>query len=125
VFLVEALVSLAILGIVLTLAAGFLARRRALERERLDHERTVRAAASEWIYLRSSFRSDVAPKDRRLFVGPGAFVDSLDARNPFLIVRSTEVEGLYLVHLEIGYGEKMARRIVQEGYIFRGAGPPP
>jgi len=125
VFLVEALVSLAILGIVLTLAAGFLARRRALERERLDHERTVRAAASEWIYLRSSFRSDVAPKDRRLFVGPGAFVDSLDARNPFLRVRSTEVEGLYLVHLEIGYGEKMARRIVQEGYIFRGAGPPP
>ena len=124
-FLVEALVSLAILGIVLTLAAGFLARRRALERERLDHERTVRAAASEWIYLRSSFRSDVAPKDRRLFVGPGAFVDSLDARNPFLRVRSTEVEGLYLVHLEIGYGEKMARRIVQEGYIFRGAGPPP
>ena len=93
VFLVEALVSLAILGIVLTLGAGFLARRRVLERNRLDHERAVRAAASEWIYLRSSFRTDV--------------------------------DGLYLVHLEIGYGEKMARRIVQEGYVFRGAGPPP
>ena len=125
VFLVEALVSLAILGIVLTLGAGFLARRRVLERNRLDYERAVRAAASEWIYLRSSFRTDVAPKERRLFVGPGAFVDSLDARDPFLRVRSTDVDGLYLVHLEIGYGEKMARRIVQEGYVFRGAGLPP
>lgn len=125
VFLVEALVSLAILGIVLTLGAGFLARRRVLERNRLDHERAVRAAASEWIYLRSSFRTDVAPKERRLFVGPGAFVDSLDARDPFLRVRSTDVDGLYLVHLEIGYGEKMARRIVQEGFVFRGAGLPP
>lgn len=125
VFLVEALVSLAILGIVLTLGAGFLARRRALERNRLDHERAVRAAASEWIYLRSSFRTDVAPKERRLFVGPGAFVDSLDARDPFLRVRSTDVDGLYLVHLEIGYGEKMARRIVQEGFVFRGAGLSP
>ncbi len=125
VFLVEALVSLAILGIVLTLGAGFLARRRVLERNRLDYERAVRAAASEWIYLRSSFRTDVAPKERRLFVGPGAFVDSLDARDPFLRVRSTDVDGLYLVHLEIGYGEKMARRIVQEGFVFRGAGLPP
>ena len=59
VFLLEALVSLAILGIVLTLGAGFLARRRALERERLDRERAVRALASEWIYLRGPFRSDV------------------------------------------------------------------
>jgi hypothetical protein len=125
VFLVEALVSLAILGIVLTLGAGFLARRRVLERDRLDHERAVRAAASEWIYLRSSFRNDVVPKDRRPFAGPGIFVDSLDARDPFLRVKSTDVDGLYLVHLEIGYGEKMARRIVQEGYVFRGAGPPP
>ena len=125
VFLAEALVSLAILGIVLTLGAGFLARRRALERDRLDHERAVRAAAGEWIYLRSSFRSDVTSKDRRLFAGPGAFVDSLDARDAFLRVKSTDVDGLYLVHLEIGYGEKMARRLVQEGYVFRGAGPPP
>ena len=124
VFLVEALVSLLILGIVLTFGAGFLARRHALERERLDFERAARAAASEWAYLRSSFRADVAPKERRLFVGPGAFVDSLDARDPFLRVKSTEVDGLYLVHLEISYGEKMARRIVQEGYVFRGAGPP-
>lgn len=125
VFLVEALVSLAILGIVLTLGASFLARRHALERARLDHDRAVRAAASEWIYLRSSFRSDLYPKDRRPFVGPGVFVDSLDARDPFLSVKSTEVDGLYLVRLEIGHGEKMARRLVQEGYVFRGAGPPP
>ncbi len=125
VFLLEALVSLAILGIVLTLGASFLARRRALERERLDRERAVRALASEWTYLRTSFRNDVYPKDRRLFVGPGDFVDALDARNPFLRVKSTEVDGLCFVHLEIGYGEKMARRIVQEGYVFRGAGPRP
>ena len=125
VFLAEALVALSILGIVLTLGAGFLARRRALELDRLDHDRAVRAAASEWIYLRSSFRNDVYPKDRRPFAGPGGFVDSLDARNPFLRVKSTDVDGLYLVHLEIGYGRKMDRRIVQEGYVFRGPGPPP
>ncbi len=125
VFLVEALISLAILGIVLTLGAGFLARRRVLERERLDRERAVRAAASEWLYLRSSFRNDVAPKERRLFAGPGTFVDSLDTRNPFLRVKSTEVDGLYLVHLEISYGERMARRLVQEGYVFRGSGARP
>ena len=74
VFLLEALVSLAILGIVLTLGASFLARRRALEKDRLDRERAVRALASEWIYLRTSFRNDVYPKDRRPFVGPGDFV---------------------------------------------------
>src|SRR5512141_3064265 len=108
VFLLEALVSLAILGIVLTFGAGFLARRRSLERERLDRERAVRALASEWIYLRGPFRSDVYPKDRRPFVGPGDFVDALDPRNPFLRVKSTEVDGLFLVHLEIGFGEKMA-----------------
>ncbi|MGZ5430524.1 MAG: pilus assembly FimT family protein, partial [Thermoanaerobaculia bacterium] len=102
VFLLEALVSLAILGIVLTLGASFLARRRALERDRLDRERAVRALASEWIYLRTSFRNDVFPKDRRPFVGPGDFVDALDARNPFLRVKSTEVDGLCFVHLEIG-----------------------
>jgi len=125
VFLLEALVSLAILGIVLTLGASFLARRRALERDRLDRERAVRALASEWIYLRTSFRNDVFPKDRRPFVGPDDFVDALDARNPLLRVKSTEVDGLCFVHLEIGYGEKMAQQIVQEGYVFRGAGPPP
>ena len=125
VLLVEALVSLAILGIVLTLGAGFLARRRALERDRLDQERASRAAASEWLYLRSGFRSDVEPKERRPFVGPGAFVDSLDARDPVLRVKATEIDGLYLVHLEISYGAKMARRIVQEGYVVGRAAPKP
>jgi hypothetical protein len=67
----------------------------------------------------------VFPKDRRPFVGPGDFVDALDARDPFLRVKSTEVDGLCLVHLEIGYGEKMRKKIVQEGYVFRGAAPPP
>ena len=125
VFLLEALVSLAILGIVLTLGASFLARRRALERDRLDRERAVRALASEWIYLRTAFRSDVVPKDRRPFVGPGDFVDALEERNPLLSVKATEVDGLCFVHVEIAYGERMAKQIVQEGYVFRTAGPPP
>lgn len=125
IFLLEALVALAILGIVLTLGASFLARRRALERERLDRERAVRALSSEWIYLRTSFRSDVYPKDRRPFVGPGAFVDALDPRNAFLRVKSTEVDGLCLVHLEIGYGDGMRKEVIQEGYVFRGASARP
>jgi hypothetical protein len=121
VFLLEALVSLAILGIVLTLGASFLARRRALERERVDRERAVRALASEWLYLRTSFRNDVYPKDRRPFVGPGSFVDALDPRDAFLRVKATDVDGLCLVHLEIRYGDEMKKEIVQEGYVFRGA----
>ena len=58
-------------------------------------------------------------------MGPGDFVDALDARNPFLRVKSTKVDGLCFVHLEIGYGEKMAKQIVQEGYVFPCAGPRP
>jgi hypothetical protein len=123
-FLLEALVSLAILGIVLTFGASFLARRRALEAERLDRDRAARALASEWSYLRSSFRADLNPKDRRPFAGPGAFVDALDARNPFLKVRATELDGLYRVTLEIGYGKDAKKRLVQEGFVFRGASPP-
>ncbi|MGA7992215.1 MAG: hypothetical protein WCC53_12320 [Thermoanaerobaculia bacterium] len=123
-FLLEALVSLAILGIVLTLGASFLARRRALEAERRDRDRAARALASEWSYLRTSFRGDLAPKDRRLFAGPGVFVDALDGRNPFLSVRATDVGGLYRVTLDIGYGKDARKRLVQEGFVFRGASPP-
>lgn len=124
VFLLEALVSLAILGIVLTLGASFLARRRALEADRRDRDRAARALASEWTYLRTSFRSDLHPKDWRPFAGPGVFVDALDARNPVLGVRATDVEGLYRVTLDIGYGKDAKKRLVQEGFVFRGASPP-
>jgi hypothetical protein len=123
-FLLEALVSLTILGIVLTLGASFLARRRALEADRRDHDRAARALASEWIYLRTAFRGDLTPKDKRPFAGPGVFVDALDARNPVLSVRSTDVDGLYRVTLEIGYGKESKRRLVQEGFVFRGVSPP-
>lgn len=116
--------SLAILGIVLTLGASFLARRRALEADRLDRDRAARALASEWTYLRNGFQHDLFPKDRRPFAGPGTFVDSLDARDPVLQVRSTDVDGLYRVTLDIGYGKGGKRRLVQEGFVFRGAGPP-
>ena len=124
VFLLEALVALAILGIVLMFGASFLARRRALELERRDRDRAVRALASEWTYLRTAFRSDVAPKERRLFAGPGRFVDALDARDPVLRVKETEIDGLYRVVLEIGYGPGAKKRLVEEGYVFRGAAPP-
>jgi hypothetical protein len=124
VFLLEALVSLAILGIVLMLGAGFLARRRALEADRRDRDRAARALASEWIYLRAAFRGDLTPKDKRTFAGPGVFVDALDARNPVLSVRSTDVDGLYGVRLDVGYGTAVKRRLVQEGFVFRGASPP-
>lgn len=124
VFLLEALVSLAILGIVLTLGASFLARRRALEVDRLDRDRAVRALASEWTYLRTAFGHDLYPKDRRPFAGPGVFVDALDTRNPVLNVRSTDVDGLYRVRLDIGYGKDAKKRLVQEGFVFRGVSPP-
>jgi hypothetical protein len=124
VFLLEALVSLAILAIVLTLGASFLARRRALENERRDRDRAARALVSEWTYLRTSFRHDLSPKDRRPFAGPGVFVDALDARDPVLRVRSTDVDGLYRVTLDIGYGKDAKKRLVQEGFVFRGVSPP-
>jgi hypothetical protein len=124
VFLLEALVSLAILGIVLTLGASFLARRRALEADRRDRDRAVRALASEWVYLRTAFRGDLYPKDRRPFAGPGVFVDALDARSPVLSVRSTDVDGLYRVTLDVGYGERAKKRLVEEGFVFLGVSPP-
>ena len=124
VFLLEALVALAILGVVLTLGASFLARRRVLELERRDHDRAVRALASEWTYLRSAFLHDLYPKERRPFVGPGRFVDALEARDPVLRVKSTDVDGLYQVVLDIGYGASAKKRLVEEGYVFRGVAPP-
>jgi len=123
-FLLEALVSLAILGIVLMLGASFLARRRALEAERRDRDRAARALATEWTYLRTAFRRDLVPGDRRPFAGPAVFVDALDARSPFLRVRPAEVDGLCRVTLDIGYGTEAKKRLVQEGYVFRGAAPP-
>lgn len=115
--------SLAILGIVLMLGAGFLARRRTLEAERRDRDRAVRALASEWVYLRTAFRHDLYPKDARPFVGPGVFVDALDPRAPVLSVRNTDVDGLYRVTLEIGFGAGAKKRVVEEGFVFRGVSP--
>lgn len=120
--LLEALVALTILGIVLTMGAGFFARRRDIERDRLDREKALRAIASEWVFLRTSSGIDLEPRKERLFAGPGAFVDGLDARQPRLDIESTEFPGLFFVHLEIDYGVRARRRLVQEGYVFRGGG---
>lgn len=116
--------SLSILGIVLMLGASFLVRRRALEVDRRDRDRAARALASEWIYLRTAFRNDLYPKDKRPFTGPSAFVDALDARSPVLSVKSTDVDGLYRVTLDVGYGKDVKRRLLQEGFVFRGVSPP-
>jgi hypothetical protein len=124
VFLLEALVSLAILGVVLTLGASFLARRRALEAERLDRDRAGRALASEWLYLRTAFARDLSPKDKRPFAGPGVFVDALDARSPVLSVRPTDVAGLVRITLDIGYGPGARKRLVEEGFVFCGVSAP-
>ncbi len=123
-FLLEALVSLAILGIVLMLGASFLARRRTLEADRRDRDRAARALGSEWTYLRTAFRQDLYPKDKRPFAGPGVFVDALDARGPVLSVRQTDVDGLYRVTLDVGYGTGAQKRLVEEGFVFRGVSPP-
>ena len=120
--LLEALVSLAILGIVLVMGAGFFARRRDIERERLDRETAVRALASEWAFLRTAFSGELVPREDAIFVGPGDFVDGLDARKPRLTIEGTEFPGLFFVRLEIGCGVRAPRRIVQEGYVYRGGG---
>jgi hypothetical protein len=120
--LAEAIVSLAILGLVLAFGAGFFARRRDMERDRLDHEVALRALASEWVFLRTAPAGEVAARERILFVGPGAFVDGLDARTPELTVKGTEVPGLFFVRLSIGYGLRTKHRAVQEGWVYRGGG---
>lgn len=121
--LMEALVALSILGIVLVFGAGFFARRRELERDRLDREKALRALASEWVFVRTALRSELEPRVDGLFVGPGDFVDGLDPRNPKLTIKSTSYPDLFQVRLEIDCGVRPKRRIVQEGYVYRGASP--
>ena len=120
--LLEALVALSILGIVLTMGAGFLARRRDLDRERLDRERALRALRSEWVFLRTASRPEFLPAERRGFLGPFEFADSLASRSPRLTLSPGAYPNLWFVRLDLGYGRR-GRRIVQEGWVFAGGGP--
>jgi prepilin-type N-terminal cleavage/methylation domain-containing protein len=120
--LVESLVALAILGIVLSVGAGFFARQRDLSRDRLDREKALRALATEWVFLRTAPKGELIPREASPFVGPGDWVDSLDARKPSLRIRPTAYADLHAVRLEIGFGVRGGRRIVQEGWVFAGEG---
>jgi hypothetical protein len=120
--LLEALVALSILGIVLTMGAGFLARRRDLDRERLDRERALRAVRSEWVFLRTTSRAEFLPAEKREFFGPSEFLDGLSARAPRLTLTPGPHPDLWFARLDVGYG-RHGRRLVEEGWIFAGGGP--
>ena len=120
--LVESLVALVILGFVLTMGAGFFLRQRELSQDRLDREKALRALATEWVFLRTAPKGELIPREKAAFVGPGEWVDGLDARRPALWLRPTPYADLVAVRLEIGFGKRGGRRIVQEGWVFAGAG---
>jgi len=120
--LVEALVALSILGIALTMGAGFLARRRDLDRERLDRERALRALRSEWVFLRTASPAEFLPDDGRGFLGPAEFLDGLAEREPRLTLKPGPHPDLWFVRLDVGYG-RHGRRLVEEGWVFARAGP--
>jgi len=120
--LLEALVALSILGIVLTMGGGFLARRRDLDRERIDRERAIRALRSEWVFLRTSPRSAFLPGEEREFAGPAGFLSSLSGRSPRLSLKPGPYPDLWAIRLDIGYG-RQGRRLVEEGWVWAGGGP--
>ena len=74
VLLIEAMVGLFLVGIVVFLGLSLFARRRELEKERLDREIARRALASEWVYLRTSY--DVTPRKDGGFVADLVFSDA-------------------------------------------------
>ena len=120
--LLEALVALSILGIVLTMGAGFLARRRDLDRERLDRERALRAVRSEWVFLRTASRAEFLPAEEREFFGPSEFRGGLAERAPRLTLKPGPHPDLWFARLDVGYG-RHGRRLVEEGWVFAGGGP--
>ena len=120
--LVEALVALSILGIALTMGAGFLARRRDFDSERLDRERALRAVRSEWVFLRTASRAEFLPAEGREFFGPSEYLECLAARDPRLTLKPGPHPDLWFARVDVGYG-RHGRRLVEEGWVFAGAGP--
>ncbi len=120
--LVEALVALAILGIVVLFGTTFFVKRREVERERQDRDVALRALRSEWAYLRTQ---GVSEGTAMPFVGSELFLEQVAARDPKLTAVPETTPGLYRVTLEIGYGVKrQGRRVRQEGFVYAHGGAP-
>ncbi|HEV8267495.1 MAG TPA: hypothetical protein VGR00_04650 [Thermoanaerobaculia bacterium] len=120
VLLIEALVALFLVGIVVFFGLSLFARRRELEKERLDREIARRALASEWVYLRTS--GGVTPRKDGKFVGTNIFLASIEARHPLLTLEGDrDTPGLLHVKMSIEHGLKRAVRLSDEGYVFTGA----
>jgi hypothetical protein len=120
VLLLEAIVALFLVGIVVFFGLSLFARRRELEKERLDREIARRALASEWVYLRTSF--GVTPRKDGKFVGSQIYLASIEARHPKLTLESDrDMPGLFHVRMSIEHGLKRPVRLSDEGFVFTGA----
>jgi hypothetical protein len=114
-FLLEALVALALLGILLLMGGWVFARRKQLEYERLDRESALLALESEWAVLRGKAGIELDVREGAPFVGPAAFLDHVAPRNPRLTIKPGPFQDLVEVKLEIGC--EPDRRVVQTGYV--------
>lgn len=121
--LVEALVALALLGLLLLTGTTFLPRRRQLEKERLDREIALRALRSEWTVLRTGTTGGLPARERGPFLGPGPFIEAVLRRQPRLTIRPAEFPGLVFVRLEIDSGVRNKQRLVQEGFVQTKSAP--
>jgi len=121
--LFELLVTLTIVGILLTTSTVVLARRRAVERDRVDRAAALRALSSEWTLLRSARPEELVPREKGSFVGPPDFVTSLAHRHPALTIRKADPAGIVFVRLEIDAGRRFRHRLVQEGFVSLGDRP--
>src|SRR5437016_3456088 len=99
------MVGLFLVGIVVFLGLSLFARRRELEKERLDREIARRALASEWVYLRTSY--DVTPRKDGGFVGSKIFLASVESRHPKLTLEvDKEMPALLHVKMSVEHGLK-------------------
>jgi hypothetical protein len=112
--LIEAVVALAILGVVILFGTSFFVKRREIEVERLDRDVAMRALRSEWAYLRGT---PISPRENAPFVGSLLFLGTIAARDPKLTAKTTDIPGVLLVHIEISCGVRRTRRVVQEGFV--------
>ncbi len=121
--LIEAVVALAILGVVVLFGTSFFVKRREVEKERLDRDVAMRALRSEWAYLRTAA---LTPREDAPFLGSDLFRETIAARDPRLTAKPADTPGLLLVHIELTCGVKRTRRLAQEGFVFApgsGGGP--
>lgn len=120
--LVEMMVALAILGFLLVLGLTLFWNKRKLEAEIRDRDVAVRLLASEWVFLRSAPASALTPRDEGPFIGSAAFQSAVSARDPKLTLRDDAVPGLLWVRLELTWGVKRKRVLVEEGFVRKRGG---